>query len=250
MLLDATEKTFYFLQGGEELGQLIREYEWEKTSLGSPDQWPYSLRTMVSTVITSKFPMLLWWGDDLLQFYNDAFKPSFGNEGKHPTALGQRAEDCWVESWDFAFPLIEKVRTTGESVWAEDQLVRNYRNGILDDVYWTFSYSPVYGDTGTIEGVLVVCTETTEKILSIRRLEASNQRFRDLVRHAPVAIAVFRGPDLVAEVANDAYLPLVGRTREQFVGKPLFEALPEVKEELNPITENLLKTGEPFYAME
>ncbi len=87
--------------------------------------------------------MFLWWGEDLIQFYNDAYRPSLGNNGKHPTALGQKGEDCWPEIWPVIKPLIEQVVTENESTWSENQLIPIYRNGSLEDVYWTFSYSPV-----------------------------------------------------------------------------------------------------------
>jgi len=249
MLTDTQKLVPYFLSGGGEMSRIAREFDWTTTPLGDPETWPYSLRNNVSTVLNSRFPMILWWGPELIQIYNDAFRPSFGT-GKHPAAFGQKARDCWQESWDYAGPLVEKVLETGEAVWAEDQLIPNYRNGKLEDVWWTFCYSPAYDDTGKIAGVLVICNETTDKVLSIKKLEESNLRFKSLVMQAPVAIAVFRGPQLIAEIANDAYLPLVDRKREDFVGMPLLEALPEGREVLEPLTKNILETGEPFIAKE
>jgi hypothetical protein len=98
--------------------------------------------------------MFLWWGEELIQFYNDAYRPSLGNKGKHPKALGQKVVDSWPEIWDIIYPLIHQVLTTGKATWSEDQLVPIYRNGSIEDVYWTFGYSPVRGDTDKIEGVL------------------------------------------------------------------------------------------------
>jgi len=117
--------------------------------------------------------MFLWWGQDLIQFYNDAYRPSLGNEGKHPTALGQKGKDCWPEVWDIIYPLISQVLHTGEATWSEDQLVPIYRNGAIEDVYWTFGYSPVRDDEDKINGVLVICTETTQKVNYLRQLTAS-----------------------------------------------------------------------------
>ena len=96
---------FSFLEGGGEMGKLIREYHWENTDLGGPAEWPKNLQTMVGVIINSKFPMFIWWGKNLIQFYNDAYRPSFGNTGKHPTALGQRGQDCWPEIWPTIKPL-------------------------------------------------------------------------------------------------------------------------------------------------
>jgi PAS domain S-box-containing protein len=154
---------FSFLQDGGEMGQLTREYNWAETPIRGPENWPQSLRTSVSIVLNAKFPMLLLWGDDLIQFYNDDFRPSLGMNGKHPTALGQSAEECWNEIWDTIKPLFDKV-LSGEAIWREDQLIPIFRNGKMEDVYWTFGYSPVRGEAGNVEGILVVCHETTEKI--------------------------------------------------------------------------------------
>jgi len=168
-------QTYGFLMGGGEMGERTRQYDWAKTSIGSPDHWPRSLRSTVATILSSRFPMFLWWGQDLIQFYNDAYRPSLGNEGKHPTALGQKGKDCWPEIWDIIYPLISQVLRTGEATWSEDQLVPIYRNGAIEDVYWTFGYSPVRDDEDKINGVLVICTETTQKVNYLRQLTESKK---------------------------------------------------------------------------
>lgn len=162
---------FPFLQGGGEMGVLTRRLNWAETPVGSPDRWPMSLRTTVSNILRSRFPMFLWWGPDMIQFYNDAYRPSLGNEGKHPTALGQKGEVCWPEIWPIISPLHQQVITTGEPTWREDQLVPIYRNGKIEDVYWTYSYSSVLNDEGKHAGILVTCFETTEKVLNLKQLE-------------------------------------------------------------------------------
>src|SRR5690606_1889611 len=129
------------------------------TQLGSPETWPQSLKTTLSILLNARFPMFLWWGDDLIQFYNDAYRPSFGEFGKHPEALGQKGADCWPEIWPTIKPLIDQVRLGGPATWSEDQLIPINRNGKLEDVYWTFSYNPVYIENGQIGGVLVVRSE-------------------------------------------------------------------------------------------
>jgi hypothetical protein len=165
-----------FLKGGGEMGQRIREFNWASTPVGPIGNWPQSLRTSVSTILHSKFPMFIWWGKDLIQFYNDAYRPSLGNDGKHPSALGQRGEDCWTEIWSVISPLIRQVLDGGEATWSEDQLIPIYRNGRLEDVYWTFSYSPIIDEAGDVSGVLVVCNENTDKVLNYKRLvESENQ---------------------------------------------------------------------------
>src|SRR6478609_9711728 len=153
-----------FLAGGGEMGELTRQKDWSKTPVGSPETWPQSLRTTLSIILNSKFPMFLWWGPELTCFYNDAYRPSLGQNGKHPSILGQRAEDAWPEIWTIIKPLIDQVLRGDEATWSEDQLIPIFRNGKLDDVYWTFSYSPVKDESDKVAGVLVTCTETTEKI--------------------------------------------------------------------------------------
>ncbi|HEY5749361.1 MAG TPA: PAS domain-containing protein [Chryseolinea sp.] len=264
MTIETPHSTEQFLLGGGELGDCIRATDWSLTPLGPPTGWPQSLRTTLSILLSSRFPMFLWWGPDLIQFYNDAYRPSLGNTGKHPHAVGQRGMECWPEIWPTIGPLIEKVIQQGESVYFEDQLIPIYRNGGLEDVYWTFSYSPVRGESGSVEGVLVVCNETTEKVQNLKRLEETGKqlksmiaeaqdkerRFRNVVMQAPIGITIFRGPDFRVEMANETYLQVVGRQEEQFVGCLLREALPEVMDAVGPLLENVYKTGTPYYGVE
>lgn len=144
-------KTFLAVADGE-MGQLTRAFDWSKTSLGTVDTWPQSLQTTLSILLSSKFPMFLFWGDQLLCFYNDAYRPSLGKEGKHPGALGKPGKEVWPEIWPFIQPLIDQVRSGGEATWSENQLLPIYRNGKMEDVYWTFSYSPVNDESGQVGG--------------------------------------------------------------------------------------------------
>ena len=161
------------------MGAITRSYNWEDTSLGVPETWPQSLRTTLSIILNSKFPMFLFWGQDLICFYNDAYRPSLGNQGKHP-AIGMKGVALWPEIWDGIKPLIDQVMQGGEASWSEDQLLPIYRNGKLEDVYWTFSYSPVKDETGTPAGVFVTCTETTQKVLTGINLTTSLKQHQEL----------------------------------------------------------------------
>ncbi|MDB5029780.1 PAS domain-containing sensor histidine kinase [Mucilaginibacter sp.] len=156
----------HYLQGGGEMGRLTRELDWSENVLGDPEGWSQSLLTTISIILNSRFPMFLWWGPELIQFYNDAYRPSLGNNGKHPNALGQRGEECWPEIWPVIKPLIDQIMAGGESTWSEDQLIPVYRNNKLENVYWTFSYSKVVDETGKPAGVLVMGNETTDKVKS------------------------------------------------------------------------------------
>jgi len=170
-----TTDHFQYLKGGGEMGALIRAYDWSANVLGPVEHWPQSLLTTLSIMLHSRFPMFLWWGPELIQFYNDGYRPSLGNEGKHPKALGQRGEECWPEIWPVIKPLIDQVMSGGESTYSEDQLIPIYRNNRLEDVYWTFSYSRVNDESGNPGGVLVICNETTKQIQSHVELKTAKE---------------------------------------------------------------------------
>jgi signal transduction histidine kinase/CheY-like chemotaxis protein len=157
-----------FLSGGGLAGELARAIDWSRTPLGPPAAWPGSLRTVVGLILNSRHPMFLWWGPELIQFYNDAYLPSFG-QGKHPAAMGQPGRDCWQEIWPIIWPQIDDVMARRKPSWNEDALVPIFRNGRMEEVYWTYGYSPVIDEAGAVGGTLVVCTETTARVIAARR---------------------------------------------------------------------------------
>jgi PAS domain S-box-containing protein len=228
-----------------EMAELIRNHDWSASPLGPMELWPISLKTTVGIILHSAFPQFLFWGDELICFYNDAFRPSLGSEGKHP-CIGKRGKDVWPEIWEFIGPLIHQVMTTGKAVEFEDQLVPFYRNGKIEDIYWTFCYSPAFGDDGRISGCYVTCTETTAKVQTIKKLVQSEKRFQVLVREANVGIVVLTGEDMVVSIVNDAYGKLLNRTAGELKDKPLFDIIPELADEFKPLLDNVRLTGEPL----
>lgn len=164
-----------------EMADRTRIFDWSATSAGSINNWPAPLLTTVNLLLDSSFPMFIWWGEEKIQFYNDAYLKILGTaeDSKHPKALGQKGEECWPEIWPVISPLIEGVLQTGEAVYLENQLIPIYRNGKLDDVYWTFSYNPIRGQDGKPDGVLVVCTETTKTNQQLQENEQQLQRVFD-----------------------------------------------------------------------
>lgn len=149
---------------------LFNSINWAQHPLGLPDKWPQSLHSTLSILFYSKFPMFLWWGPDLYCFYNDAYRPSLGKTGKHPAAMGEKGNVVWPEIWDVIYPEIEQVMNGGEATWHEDLYLPIFRNNRMEDVYWTYSYSPVIGESEKVVGVLVTCNETTEKIINAKQL--------------------------------------------------------------------------------
>jgi signal transduction histidine kinase len=232
------------LFGIGEMADLTRTFDWSQTSVGPIDRWPEVLLNTVNTLLNSRHPMFLWWGEDLVQFYNDAYRSSLG-VGKHPMALGQKGEDCWPEIWPIIFPQIEAVMTRGEASWHENQLVPIYRNGRLEDVYWTYGYSPVYTPAGEIGGTLVVCTETTDTILAKHLQQREMERLADLFEQAPAFFAVMSGPEYVFEMANGPYMQLIGH--RSVLGKSLREAVPEAEEQgFLKLLDGVYSTGEAY----
>lgn len=235
------------MSGGGEMGALTRTTDWSRTSLGDPEQWPASLKTTLSIMLKSSFPMFLWWGPELICFYNDAYRPSLGNNGKHPSILGMPAKDAWPEIWDTIKPLIDKVLYEGVSVYFEDMLVPIYRNGRMEDVYWTFSYSPAPGDDGLTAGVLVTCTETTEKVSIKKQLEESENRFRDLVAQWPIPMVVLKGPEHVIDIVNNAMLKRWKKPAEILVGKRLADVFPDKGlQSYITLLDKVYATGKPY----
>ena len=157
-----------WVAGGGQTGALIRSIDWETSTLGPMTRWPVSLKTTLGILLHSRQPMFLWWGPELIQFYNDAYLPSFG-VGKHPAAMGQEGRACWPEIWSIIGPQIDDVMRRGIPSWNEDQLVAIFRNQRLEEVYWTYGYSPVLDERDRIGGTLVVCTETTPRVVAARR---------------------------------------------------------------------------------
>jgi signal transduction histidine kinase len=238
--------------GDSEMAQLCRDFDWASTALGPVESWSHSLRTIVSTLLMSRHPMFLWWGPELVQIYNDAYRPSLGAGGRHPRALGARGKEFWTEIWDAIGPQIDAVMSGEGATWHEDQHLPIERNGRLEDVWWTYSYSPVRDDDGSIGGTLVVCQETTQRVLSeqkmkslLAELSVARSRLADVFRLAPSFLAVITGPDLVFELVNDAYYQLVGH--RDILGKPLLEALPEIRGQgYDTIVHNVVATRTPF----
>jgi PAS domain S-box-containing protein len=172
-----------FLAGGGEMGALTRAHDWSATVIGAPDTWPQSLRTAVRILLNSNHPMFIWWGPELIQFYNDAYRQTMGPE-RHPSALGQRGRDCWAEIWPIIGPQIEQVMSGGGATWHENQLVPVTRHGRLEQVWWTYGYSPIDEPDG-VGGVLVVCRDVTRDHLAataLREREAELARVQQIGR--------------------------------------------------------------------
>jgi signal transduction histidine kinase len=240
--IKTTEKIF----GSGEMADLIRDFDWSTTPVGPIENWPEVLLIAVNMMLATRHPMFLWWGRELTQFYNDGYRPSIGSD-KHPKALGQPGRECWPEIWHIIGPQIEGVMSRGESTWHEDALIPIFRDGKLEDVYWTYSYSPVRDAQGVIRGTLVTCSDTTGRVLADAALRTEQGRLLNMFQQAPGFLAVLRGPDHVFELHNPPYADLIGR--KNVVGKSVRQALPEAANQgFIDILDRVYQTGEPFVA--
>ena len=138
--------------GSGTMRELCRAFDWSATPLGAVAMWPQSLRAIVSMLMASRHPMLLFWGPRLTQIFNDGFRPSLGQSGRVEAALGAPGREHWTDAWPVIGLQIEQVLATGDATWHENALVPIERNGRLEDVYWTYGYGPVRDDAGAVAG--------------------------------------------------------------------------------------------------
>ena len=154
--------------GGGEMGALMRSLDWSQTALGSAENWSQSLKTAVRIMLTCRQPMFVWWGEELINLYNDAYRAILG--GKHPEALGQPADYVWREIWDQVGPRAESAMLNNEGTYDEALLLIMERNGYPEETYFTFSYSPVPNDQGQTTGIICANTDDTQRIVGERQL--------------------------------------------------------------------------------
>ena len=230
---------------GGEMGRRIRAFDWASHPLGEQGSWPSVLRTMVSLLLTTQHPMLVFWGSELFCFYNDAFAQSLGPE-KHPGMLGAPARTMWAEVWPVVGHRLEQVLEGGSAFFSENEKVPIVRHGALEEVYWTYSYSPIE-DHGAIGGILVLCTETTATVLAERQRQADRDRQKRLFEQAPGFIIIMRGADHVVEFVNDAHKRTFGSG--DWEGKPIRDAFPSIEGQgFFELLDQVFKTAETYEA--
>jgi signal transduction histidine kinase/DNA-binding response OmpR family regulator len=177
--------------GDGEMARRMREHDWAATALGDPREWPPALRTACRICLTSRFPMVVWWGPELTFLYNDAYRPLLG--GKHP-ALGQPGRQVWPDIWPVIGPMLDSVLDAGQATWHEDLQLTTNRHGYWEEAYFTYSYSPLHDDAGQVRGVFTAVTETTGRVIGERRLAL----LQHLGAQAGRARSVAEACDLVA----------------------------------------------------
>ncbi len=231
------------------MGALIRAKDWSTTPLGDPSEWPQSLCTMVGVMLDNPFGMYIAWGSEYTQLYNDGYRPILGTN-KHPQALGISTRETFSEIWHIIESMFDGVMN-GKPIGYPDLMLPLNRNGFVEECYFDFSYSPIRKDNGEVGGVLVTVVETTEKKRISKALNESNARYINNIMQAPVAMCIFRGKNHVVEIANERMLQLWGKEAADVINKPIFEGLPESKDQgLEELIDRVYATGEKFEANE
>ena len=196
VLLATRTQNLLFLEGGGEMGAIMRAHDWTTSSLGSPSEWPESLRAVVGLMINSRYPMFVAWSSDLSFLYNDGYIPIFGK--KHPDTLGLPFKDVWAEIWNDIEPLVQRA-LSGEPTFSDNLHLVMERNGYPEDTWYSFSYSPVRDESGAVAGMFCACTETTKAVLADRQRDVLVQLddlLRDVVNTADIS---FVASQLVGE---------------------------------------------------
>src|SRR5690242_5708728 len=367
-----------YISATVEMGRLIHEKDWSKTALGNPENWPLSLRTIVTVILDNPLGMCIAWGKDLIQIYNDAFGRLLGS-AKHPLALGQSCSVTFAEVWDSMKPMLQKVMK-GESIHEIGFKVVLNGGNFPEERYFNFAFSPVRYEGGKPGGVLITVVEVTDRkkvedelkearermeyatnaadvatwvfdpqqytfafdqllrdwfglpqdeqlplqlamervvpedkiplekaieaslkiesgiinheytiihpetgkqrilkvkgkavfnkqkvatklygilqditseTLAQRKMKESAANFMNMVTQAPFSIAILRGPQYIVEVVNDRALELWRRKREDVMGKPILESIPELAEQgIREMLDGVYKSGESFSATE
>lgn len=242
-----------FLDGGGEMGRFLREYGWGASPIGMPAQWPQGLRIAVHLMLNAGHPMYIFWGPELLCFYNDAYRPSLGPE-RHPDSLAQPAHEVWAEIWDSLHPQLAQVMSGQGAFWAENQCFPTTREGVHEDVYWTYSHGPINDDSAPhgVGGVLTICNETTGQVNLAKELSSTQERLQ-------LALSGGRGIgtwdwDVQADciTADAHFAQLYGvepeRARQGVSLQEFFAGIhPQDRERLQHRIAEALRTGDLFY---
>src|SRR6188472_4481952 len=190
---------FEFPAGGGEVGALMRRCDWSNSPLGPPGTWPQSLRTVVSLLLQSRFPMFVAWGMELGFLYNDSYAEILG--AKHPAALGRRFQEIWSE----ISPLIDAAMA-GQASYREDLPLVMNRKGYDEHTWFTFSYSPVHDESGQVAGMFCAVSETTQKVLAERALRDSNEtlerRVDEALAERKILADIVEGTNAFVQVAG------------------------------------------------
>jgi PAS domain S-box-containing protein len=235
-----------FLAGGGEMGALIRGHDWAASPLGPPEGWPQSLKTAVRIMLTSRQPIWVGWGRELIYLYNDPYRSIIG--GRHPWALGRPTREVWHEIWPEIGPMLATAMGGDEGTYVESQLLIMERYGYPEETYYTFSYSPIPDDSGNPGGIICANTEDTARVIGARQIGTLRElasdtlkarTWQDAARHSVEALGRNRqdAPFVLLYISNGDACALAGAAG-------LSPGHPEAPEELRPDGDVLWPVGQ------
>jgi len=208
----------------------IDRMDWSRTPLGPKEKWPATLKMVVDLCVNTRFPMRIWWGRELINLYNDSYARSLGK--RHPEALGRPAQELWPEIWPNIAPQVEAVMQRGESTWNERVHMVMERNGSPEDVWLTWSYSPIRDAAGEVCGLLGIAYEDTAAVLAERerdRLHEQQRAMGDQARNILESITDgFFALDRAWRFSyvNSQCGRILERAPEDLIGKKIYDEYP------------------------
>lgn len=194
-------------------------------------------------MLASEQPMFIAWGESRTMLYNDGYAPLCG--GKHPWALGKRFNEVWSEIIDDVGPIMDAAYA-GIPTYMDDIQFTMLRNGFPEITHFSFGYTPVHDNqTDEVVGMFCTCQETSKEVALSHSRATENEKLKAMFEQAPGAIAILYGQTHIYDVANPAYLDLVGN--RDVLGKTVAETLPEVvRQGFIDVLDRVYRTGEPF----
>lgn len=211
------------------MAERVRQFDWSQTVLGPLESWPDTLHAMVAMLLAAQMPMQLFWGPEMITFYNDALMPAFAE--KHPYALGSPGRIVWQEVWHDVGAQLEGVLTRGESFRFHSVPLKLLRNGVLEEMFWDYSYTPVFAPDGSIAGILNMAYDVTQQqqvlqdlVESRQATERSENQLRAIINALPAYLS-YINTDYRYVWVNHTYERWFKRSASDMIGKTIDDVL-------------------------
>ncbi len=227
-----------------EMAARIFGFDWEKTSLGPRSAWPHCLVSAVDIMLPAQAEIVMFWGEDFVALYNDAYAPTIGD--KHPQALGRPARESWAEMWSDLEPLLRAVLEDGKTIVAKDRPFYIERHGYPETAYFDISYSPVRDSDRKVQGVLCIVNETTKRVRSEEILRESEERVSAIISQSAAGIAQY-DLDGCFSLVNRRFCEIVGYSESELLGMRMQDiTYSDDQHDTARLFETMLATGESF----